>query len=74
MAVSADEAMSQILGWVNNGNSMPDDNENDDNDLDDLYGEDTVVRVPDCHFDEEDGNLQSDTETVTKMHRILRKP
>ena len=61
MAISADAAMAQLLDWVNNGNPMPDDS--DDDDLDDLYGEDTVVRVPECHSGDEGSNHQSDTDS-----------
>ena len=41
-----------------------DDSDNDDDDLDDLYGETTiVVRVPDCHSDEEDTNHKSPSDS-----------
>ena len=40
-----------------------DDSDNDDDDLDDLYGETTIVRVPDCQSDEEDTNCKSDTDS-----------
>ena len=42
---------------------MPDDSDDDD-DLDDLYGEDTVVRGPECHSGDEGSNRQSDTDSV----------
>ena len=45
MAISEDDAMSQILDWVNNENPMSDDSDNDDNDLDYLYGEDNIVKI-----------------------------
>ena len=35
----------------------------DDDDLDDLYGEDTVVRVPECHSGDEGSNRQSDIDS-----------
>ena len=75
MAISADEAMSQIFDWVNNGDPISDDSGNDDNDLDDLYGEDNVVRVPDCHSDKEDSNRQSDNsdEDASPQHVPVRK-
>ena len=40
-----------------------DDSDDDDDDLDDLYGETTIVRVPDCQSDEEDTNRKSDTDS-----------
>ena len=62
MTISADAAILQILDWVDNDNPI-DDSDNDDNDLDDLYRETTIVRVPDGHSDVEDTNRKSDTDS-----------
>ena len=42
LAISADEAMSQILDWVNKENPMSGDSDNDD-DLGDIYMEEMLL-------------------------------
>ena len=62
MTISADAAILQILDWVDNDNPM-DDSGNDDDDLDDLYRETIIVRVPDGQSDVEDTNRKNDTDS-----------
>ena len=68
VSFTADDAISNIPDWVDQGNPL--DNDSDGGDLDDLYGEDIdmVVRVvhSDGEVDEEDGHHSADKDKDDK--------
>ena len=64
VSFTSDDAISNILNWVDEGNSLESDSDDGDDDLGDLYGEDIdmVIGVvhSDSEVDEEDGHHIAD--------------
>ena len=64
VSFTSDDAISNILNWVDEGNPLESDSDDGDDDLGDLYGEDIDIVIgvvhSDSEVDEEDGHHTAD--------------